>query len=350
MIDLLLDSSNTDLAVGISKNGVLIDSVSYQAWQRQSELMVDEIDKILNKHEITRKDISSVSVTKGPGSYTGVRIAMTIAKTVALALDCPLYVSSSLEAMRFEEEPTIAIVNARSKRSYVGVYQGKKAIVADCIMDNASLLQYIDAHPDFVISGDVGYLEIEGKRVNVMANLANAIDEDHLVKEPLGARPIYLKDAYESETKIIVRKMNTADIPSVCEIEKACFKNPYTEEQITYELMNNPVGYFFVAIADAKVIGFIDFMVTFDSATISQIAVDEAYRKKGVGTLLIGEMVKVCKSQKDEVDFITLEVRKSNENAHRFYKRHAFEDIVTKKAYYDDGEDAIYMVRSIVND
>ena len=83
---------------------------------------------------------------------------------------------------------------------------------------------------------------------------------------------------------------------------------------------------------------------------INHIGVKQEYRKKGIGNLLIGELIKVCKSQSDPVEFITLEVRKSNDVAHRFYKRHSFEDITTKEKYYSDGEDAIYMVRSIVND
>ena len=81
MIDLLLDSSNIDLSVGISKDGVVIDYTSYEAWQCQSEYMIQEIDKLFAKHNISRNDISSVIVNIGPGSYTGIRISLTIANS-----------------------------------------------------------------------------------------------------------------------------------------------------------------------------------------------------------------------------------------------------------------------------
>jgi len=351
MYSLLLDSSNTNLSVGLASDHRIVDEISYEAWQKQSELMVAEIDKLLKKYHVQRSEIAFVTVGKGPGSYTGVRIAMTIAKTIVFALNVPLYIVSSLEIMRFENKPTICLTNARSKRSYIGVYEGEKELMNDRIMDNVQVLEYAKNHPDYILSGDLAYLGLDGQSVDVIANLNRADVKRNLCLEPLGARPIYLKDSYSnSEMKIVVRKMNASDITSVMRIEDASFKNPYTEKQMMYELLENPVGNILVAVVDSNVVGFIDFMITFDSSTINQIAVDEKFRKHGIGTMLIGEMVKVCKKQEDEVDFVTLEVRKSNEVAQRFYKKHAFELITTKTSYYDDGEDALYMVRSIIND
>jgi len=351
MYNLLLDSSNTRLSVGLAMEHHVVDEISYEAWQKQSELMVDEIDKLLKKHQVKRSEIASVCVAKGPGSYTGVRIALTIAKTIVFALGVPLYLVSSLEIMRDADRPTICLTNARSKRSYIGVYEGEKEILSDRIMDNSQVLQYVKDHLEYVLSGDLEYLGLTGKNVDVISNLNRADKKKNLCLEPLGARPIYLKDSYsDSEIKVIVRKMNVSDITSVMRIEEASFRNPYTEKQMMYELLENPVGNVLVAVVDSNVVGFIDFMITFDSAAINQISVDEKFRKRGIGTMLIGEMVKLCREQKDEVDFITLEVRKSNDTAQRFYKKHAFEAITVKPSYYDDGEDAIYMVRSIIND
>ena len=50
MINLLLDSSNVYLSVGIMKDDSLLDFTSYESWQTQSENMVPEIDKLLKKH------------------------------------------------------------------------------------------------------------------------------------------------------------------------------------------------------------------------------------------------------------------------------------------------------------
>jgi len=54
MITLLLDTSSTKLGIGIAKDNILIDSIFYEAWQKQSELLVPEIDKILSKNSSLR--------------------------------------------------------------------------------------------------------------------------------------------------------------------------------------------------------------------------------------------------------------------------------------------------------
>ncbi len=348
---LLLDSSDKNLSVGLSKDGVFFDSISYEAWQRQSEYMITEIDAMLEKHSITKDDISAVAVGKGPGSYTGIRIAMSIAKTISYALSCPLYLISSLQLLEdASDKPSICLMNARSKRSYIGVYKGKEVIMEDKIMDNPKVLEYVNEHPDYLVCGDVSYLGLEAKEPEILANLSRMQDKEHLSEEPLGATPVYLKDNYlDSQLKVTIRKMNSADLKSVIEIENESFKHPYTEKEMLYELNENPVASLYVAMVGPDVVGFIDFMITFDSSTISQIGVKEAYRSKGIGNLLLGQMLKDCRAQEEPVEFITLEVRESNLRAQKFYKKHAFEAVTTKKSYYADGENAIYMVRSLIN-
>ena len=129
MYTILLDSSNTKLAVGIAKNGIVLKSIIYEAWQEQSEHMIPELNNILETFDVKREEIDSVMVAIGPGSYTGVRIAITIAKTMGYVLHIPVYPVSSLHVLKCENKPSICIVNARSKRSYVGVYQGKNTIL-----------------------------------------------------------------------------------------------------------------------------------------------------------------------------------------------------------------------------
>ena len=140
-----------------------------------------------------------------------------------------------------------------------------------------------------------------------------------------------------------------SDLPAIEEIAKKSLRSTYTRQDFLYDMQENPVSYFYSALVDGKVVGYLDFYVTFNSATIAQIAVDEEYRKKGIGNLLLGAMLRECEAQGDPVEYLTLEVRASNLNAQAFYKKHKFEAIVTKKAYYDDGEDAIYMVRTLIH-
>ena len=146
----------------------------------------------------------------------------------------------------------------------------------------------------------------------------------------------------------LLRKMTTKDIQAVTDLEATCFASPWPKSQIEYEITENPCAVVYVAETDGKIVGYLDFMITFDSATIDRLAVLPAYRKQGIALALLEKMVEVCHAQEDEVDWITLEVRKSNVAAISLYEKNGYEYVTTKPNYYTDGEDAIYMMRSII--
>ena len=193
MITVLLDSSNTNLSAGIAKDNLLLEYISYEAWQRQSEYMIVELNKLLEKHNIQKEDIKEVIVAKGPGSYTGVRIAITIAKTIAVALDAKLYAVSSLRVQKDGVRPSICLINARSGRSYVGVYEDQKIILDDCIMKNDEVINYIKDHPDYSVCGETKYLNIEGVMANNLQEMLNLKDSLESIN-PLSLKPVYMKD------------------------------------------------------------------------------------------------------------------------------------------------------------
>lgn len=139
------------------------------------------------------------------------------------------------------------------------------------------------------------------------------------------------------------------DLDRLYELEQECFKEPYKRSDLEYELISNPINKFVVAISDNEIIGFIDFMITFNSATINQVAVEPRYRKQGIGTSLLNEMEKYFPKDGDEiVENVTLEVRESNIAGLSLYKKDNYEKITIKPHYYSDGEDAIYMVKRLL--
>ena len=193
MVTVLLDSSNTNLSVGIARDNLLLESISYEAWQRQSEYMIPELHKLLEKYNVKRDEIGEIVVAKGPGSYTGVRIAITIAKTMAVALNAKLYAVSSLRVEKDGKNPSICLINARSGRSYIGVYEDEKTILEDRIMKNDEVLEYINSHPSYSVCGDVKYLDkpvIETNNIAEMLSLKDYLEPIN----PLSLKPVYMKD------------------------------------------------------------------------------------------------------------------------------------------------------------
>ena len=194
MFSILLDSSNTSLTVGLAKNDVLLESISYEAWQTQSEHMIPELDKLLDKYNVQRNEISDIVVAIGPGSYTGVRIAITIAKTIAAVLPVKLYTVSSLRCQKDGKNPSICVINARSGRSYFGVYEDDKVLVEDMILTNDKVQEYIAEHPDYVVCGNASYLGVNGKEPDIAKELLAIKKVISPVADPLAVKPVYMKD------------------------------------------------------------------------------------------------------------------------------------------------------------
>lgn len=194
MITLLLDSSNTLLVVGLAKDDKIIDEIIYEAWQKQSEFMILEIEKILKRNEINPKEVGEIIVSKGPGSYTGVRIALTIAKIYGYALNIPVFAVSSLQMLEKRDEISICLMNARSQRTYFGVYKNDEVIVEDKVLTNEEVKKYILDHPDYKVMGEVSYLSLNEEKSDILNNMLRLKSEKTKVENILTLKAIYLKD------------------------------------------------------------------------------------------------------------------------------------------------------------
>ena len=197
MLSLILDSANKELGVAIAKDNEIIDEIKYDAWQKQSELMIPEIERIFKRNSISPKDISEILVSQGPGSYTGVRIALTIAKVYAYALNLPIYAFSSLNILENPEKASICLINAKGNRSYFAVYDKEKAIVDDKVLTNNEVIEYVNSHPEYVICGDASYIDIVSEKHDVLKNMLRLKSDKYLVSNVLSLKAVYLKDENE---------------------------------------------------------------------------------------------------------------------------------------------------------
>ena len=189
---LILDTSSKNLVVGIANEKVL-KKTQYYAWQRQSEMTVQEINKLMKELEITFDDISEVVLTIGPGSYTGVRIAFTIGKMIALVKKIPIIQMSSLNALAGSEGRVMSVIDARGKRCYVGFYENGISVEKDGIMKNDEIIEYAKNN-NYILTGEVGVLGLEEKEVDLVTNMyevSKLIKKTYNVHE---VKPIYLKD------------------------------------------------------------------------------------------------------------------------------------------------------------
>lgn len=140
---------------------------------------------------------------------------------------------------------------------------------------------------------------------------------------------------------IELRAMTLADVRRVHEIDNASFSAPWPATAFTIELAN-PRTRAWVCESENKIVGFIVCWIIIDECHIATIAVDEAYRGKGIAKALLR---KALKSGADEGAIIShLEVRASNEAAKMLYDSFGFELVGVRKKYYkDNNEDALLL-------
>jgi len=196
MIYLLLDSSNILLSVAIKKDKKIIDKISYSCFQRQSEYMVGEIEKIFKRNKLDIKKINGVMVSIGPGSYTGIRIALTIAKVICFALSIPIYPVSTLEINKKLNSNSIVLFNARSNRSYIAAFSKTKRLLKDQVMNNEAVVRYINKHKDYSLIGDLSYLSMKGETVDTLENMNAIFNNIKPIKDINKVKPVYLKETY----------------------------------------------------------------------------------------------------------------------------------------------------------
>ena len=90
MITLIIDStSNEQIKVGLKKDGKVIWVYS-KIKVKSSQAVLPLVDKLLKKHKISVQDLDSIEVNAGPGSFTGVRVGVSIANALSFALKIPV--------------------------------------------------------------------------------------------------------------------------------------------------------------------------------------------------------------------------------------------------------------------
>lgn len=140
---------------------------------------------------------------------------------------------------------------------------------------------------------------------------------------------------------ITIEKMGESHIEKLAVIEKECFSTPWSENALREEL-GNSFARFLVAVCDGEVSGYIGAHNILGEVYITNVAVSQKHRRKGMGEKLINSLISLCESENAE--FITLEVRESNKPAINLYKKMNFKDVGKRKNFYENPkEDAILM-------
>lgn len=148
-----------------------------------------------------------------------------------------------------------------------------------------------------------------------------------------------------NSTDIEIRKAVLADCNDICDIENACFSDPWSKESFEYQI-SSPHAEILVALIGKKITGFINLAYVVGELTINNIAVMREYRKKGIADMLMNAAFTLF----PDTELAYLEVRAGNIPAQRLYEKHGFYKVGERRNYYQDPvEDAWLMTKDMRN-
>lgn len=141
---------------------------------------------------------------------------------------------------------------------------------------------------------------------------------------------------------ISVAKTEVADLPAIAELERQCFSSPWSKRALLESLQAGT--HFFTARINNKIAGYAGVSIVAGEGYITNIAVFGESRRKGVGSTLISYLVESARAAR--LEFLTLEVRPSNETAISLYKKYGFAQAGLRKGFYTSPkEDALIFTR-----
>lgn len=192
MISLCMDTAYKQLVLGIYQDGTLLDGIVKTAFKRQSETIFVELNALLKRVNLTYKDIDRVIITEGPGSYTGIRIAMTIAKVLCTQMHKELYCISTMQLYAGMDASANVILDARGQRAYVAHLENGEIVGQTTILSLEDTKAFLEAHPG-TLYGDGQLLGLESKEPSYLENFiqvpARKIENIHALV------PDYLKES-----------------------------------------------------------------------------------------------------------------------------------------------------------
>ena len=379
---LALDTSSTkEASCAIVEDGTTLVKLQGDEGKDHSQTLMPMIKEIFDKSNLQLKDMDLLSCGKGPGSFTGLRIGIATIDAFKDVTNIPVCGVSSLEALAYGaiikkgkiDCKILSMVSAKYENVYFAVYRfhnGHLSLYKNPEVANISdTLNFIDLQEPLFIVGDFvpekmepifkviedremaegkdiirheyitnlpSMAECIGIAAEQKYNLGTIADLNHItpyyLRKPLAERQ---KDPdYFEDSDISVLNMTSIDLEYV-KMNYNKFGNIWNYKVLEEDFKNSK---FLVAKRNNEVLGFLSYRIVLDELEIMNIVVREDYRRKGIASKLLSNLI-----IKEDYEKINLEVNINNIAAITLYKKFGFMQVGNRKKYYNGSEDAILM-------
>lgn len=204
---LYIDTSSSYLYAGIVDDGSLVVSVKENYGQELSCVALPKIAEMFSNSNLEPNDIEKIIVVDGPGSFTGIRVGLTIAKVYAWSLKIPITTITSLEAMSASHNYNgfkVPIIDARRNYYYAAIYNSDD----ECLLKpqhiyKDKLLMELEKYNNYqFITNDE--IDLTGEKCNYSPNIEFIVNKyvDKKDINPHMVNPKYLKLTEAEESKL----------------------------------------------------------------------------------------------------------------------------------------------------
>ena len=209
MICLFFDTSSDLLKVSLIKDNNIIFDKELHTKNDHSSYLVPTIDEAFKSNNIDFKELDEIIVGNGPGSFTGTRISIAVAKTYAFSFNIPVYMISSLEELIYDNDGYdfyVPIIEEKKDNLYFSIFdKDRKRVMDDTYSSTEYMykkLEELDGKILLISLSDKEYEKYDTVKASINAlNIMKNIDVNNEKVNPHLLKPNYIKKI-EAEAKL----------------------------------------------------------------------------------------------------------------------------------------------------
>ena len=199
MMMLAVETTAAVASVALLQEGVLVAEREADAGKKHAETLLPLIDLLLEGNGVTISQIDLFAVDVGPGSFTGVRIGVSLVNALAFAAGKKVVAVNSLETLALSAgetgRPVAAMIDARNGNAYAALYQAGSTLIEPCAVQTEPFIAKLPQ--DVIFIGDV---QAEAKTYPRAKHVGVAALR-HVERATEEADPIYLRPSQAERTK-----------------------------------------------------------------------------------------------------------------------------------------------------
>ncbi len=334
-------------------------------FSKHSETFFPLLDEFLAKNQITLDDIDVFGVVVGPGSFTGIRIGLSVIKMFAYVKQAKCVAVNALEVLAYNNftqsktgEIVCSAINAGAENLYYQLFKKTENSFKPLIKPKlCSFAQFEEIKSKL---GKVTFCYYDDKKQGaphpwldkfLQNQTANALGE--CVKKQIETKnfvdfhniiPLYLRSSQAEKivfNKFNVLKANKQNVSQILELENIAEDGMAWSETALIQSFENPNFSCFLLKQNEEILGYVSTMNAVDEFEILRIVVKPEARNQGVAQNLLKFLFETAKQNK--ISSIVLEVNEFNFSAQLLYEKMGFEIVGKRTNYYKEGQDGFVM-------